>query len=677
MILVPLSPVRSQGAARADGPRAMGAWLVAHLMLVGTLLGGVALAAGWLLTPDHPVAAASSVALCYLTCSPYAVRASLESLRAVRIDANVMMVLGAAVCAFMGETAEGGVLLFLFALAGALEKMATGRAERAIEDLGRRFPTEAIVERHGQRLTVKLAEVLEGDRLIVRPGDRVACDGIVREGESHVDESAITGEFMPNAKRPGDSVYAGSLNGDSALAVQVTRPAAESTLARVSALVSAARAEKTPLETTIERVGRWYGPAVLGFAALVMIMAATAYHEPLSRALYRAITVMIVASPCALMISTPVPTLCAIANAARHGIITRGGRNFEKLAAAHTLFVDKTGTLTTGQIRIAAVRGVNGVPIEQIVAVAAGLERDSTHPLASAVLAHARAHGIAPADVADLKHHAGRGVTGTTHGRPWRMGRPEWAAEAAGDEHRAALLHAAAEEAQAGRTAVVLAGDGGGVLSFEDSMRSGVAEFVSELRELGMNRVELLTGDRRGVAQAVARQAGLDACHAELLPEDKLAHVSRAVRERPGVVMVGDGVNDAPALARADVGVGMGGIGSHTALESSDFVLLNDRVELLSGLLRLARAAHRITRQNIVFALTVIACLACWAAVAQHPRLALGVVGHEGSTVLVALNGLRVLSGRVFGAQAAPPAAKQGWEKHGEPASATRVESPA
>ncbi len=630
--------------------------IVRHHILVAAAVGGVALIVAW--WAEHvdvrPRLSLAAMSVTLVTCGAYAVARAWESLRQRDIGIHFMMLVGAVLAVFVGHPIEGALLLFLFVLSTALEDLATGRAERAVQFLGTQFPAEALVERDGRRVVLPLPQVRAGDRLIVRPGDRVACDGDVFEGVSHVDESMITGEFMPRSKSPGSPVYAGSLNGEAALHVRVTRPAAESTLAKVAELVQSARRQKTRLESLIDRIGRHYGPIVLCAALVMTLVARYGYGEVWTAAVYRAIAMLIVASPCALVLATPVPILAAIATAARSGIVAKGGVYFERLATAQRMFFDKTGTLTTGRPRLARVASLDGTDASAVLRLAAELERDGTHPLAEAIregcdhangYAAQRASKDAREAAADIRIRAGMGVTARMGDREIRLGRCEWAAEVLNESQRAALGALLGDEASNGRTTVLLAAaERSGLLWFDDTERPGAASCIPGLRRAGIRRIELLTGDRRAVGRAMAERFGLDDEHSELLPADKLARIDEAVRSGEGVVMVGDGVNDAPALARADVGIAMGGIGSHTALDAADFVLLHDRVDALPGLVRLARAARRVMLQNVTFALAVIVMLAAWVALAERPILSLSVVGHEGSTLLVVLNGLRVLS---------------------------------
>lgn len=652
-----LRPARSAApTSRWLSSQAVKHLIVRHHMLAAAAIGGIALIAAWWLERigSRPAASLAAMGVTFVTCGAYAMARAWESLRRRDIGIHFMMLVGAVLAVFVGHPIEGALLLFLFVLSTALEDLATGRAERAVQFLGTQFPAEALVDRDGERIVLPLPQIVTGDRLIVRPGDRVACDGEVIEGTSHVDESMITGEFMPRSKSPGSPVYAGSLNGEAALYVRVTRPASESTLAKVAELVQSARRQKTRLESLIDRVGRHYGPIVLCAALLMTLVARFGYGEAWSAAVYRAIAMLIVASPCALVLATPVPVLAAIATAARSGIVAKGGIYFERLATARRMFFDKTGTLTTGRPRLAQVASLNGDDATGVLRLAAELERDGTHPLAEAIRegrgqASGEGSGADAVDgadaISDIRIRPGLGVTARMHGSEIRLGRCEWAAESLSESQRVALGALLGDDAGNGRTTVLLAaGAQSGLLWFDDTERPGAAPCIQGLRAAGIRRIELLTGDRHAVGRALAERFELDAEHSQLLPADKLARIDEAVRSGEGVVMIGDGVNDAPALARADVGIAMGGIGSHTALDAADFVLLHDRVEALPGLVRLARATQRVMLQNVIFAMAVIVLLAAWVALAERPILSLSVVGHEGSTLLVVLNGLRVLS---------------------------------
>ncbi len=609
--------------------------------------------------------------------------AAFESLRQKKLDINLLMILGAVLAIPVQHAAEGALLLFLFTLSGALEHYAMQRTEAAIKALVKLFPKEAIVlDEQGQQRAVPLEQLAVGTRILVRPGDKVAADGVVVEGQSAVDESAITGEFLPREKMAGAQVFAGTLNSNGRLVVRVSKPAADTTLAHIIHLVGQAREEKAPVERLFDRVGTAYTIAVISGSIVACLVLAMLAGLSWKDAGYRAITLLIVASPCALIISTPVVILSAIASCARRGIVLKGGRHLESLAALRPMVFDKTGTLTTGQVQLAGIEYVSmtqgvhgevvgngteigiqdsfshGAPVgpsdgvgrlgaadgdHTLLRMAASLEANSTHPLAGAVMAAAHAAGITPWPVQNFQQEAGHGLRGTVNGQTVVMGSPGLLD---GVCHTAVIQRLNRRVAQAeahGETAVVLFHAGrAGLLRFRDTVRSESAATVKRLHELGIRPQVMLTGDNQAVAQAVTDELGLDGVHAELLPQDKLRIVTEMVREHHVVAMVGDGVNDAPALARATVGIAMGSIGSDAALEAADVVLLSNCIDRLPWLIQTARRARRVMRQNLTFALVVIGVLVI-CSLCGIVGLPLGVVGHEGSTLLVVGNGLRLL----------------------------------
>jgi Zn2+/Cd2+-exporting ATPase len=447
----------------------------------------------------------------------------------------------------------------------------------------------------------------------------------------------------------GSQVFAGTLNSNGRLVVRVGKPAADTTLAHIIHLVGQAREEKAPVERLFDRVGTAYTIAVISGSIIAFTIMATVPMLGLSwkDAGYRAITLLIVASPCALIISTPVVILSAIASCARRGIVLKGGRHLESLAAVRALVFDKTGTLTTGQVQLAGMEYVGGLEEANtdhtLLRVAASLEANSTHPLAGAVMAAAQAASVTAWPVQNFQQEAGHGLRGTVNGQTVVMGSPGLLD---GVCHTTVVQQLSQRVAQAeaqGETAVVLFHAGrAGLLRFRDTVRTDSAATVQRLHELGVRPQVMLTGDNKAVAQAVAGELGLDGVHAELLPEDKLRIVTQMVREHRVVAMVGDGVNDAPALARATVGIAMGSIGSDAALEAADVVLLSNCIDRLPWLIETARHARRVMRQNLTFAIAVIAVLVVCSLIGKV-GLPLGVVGHEGSTLLVVGNGLRLL----------------------------------
>jgi len=569
-----------------------------------------------------------------------------ESVREIKIDIDVLMLLGAGLAAVIGSPMEGALLLVLFALSGALESYALRRTQSAIVALRNLSPTDAVLLTDAGPRTVRLKEVARGQRVLVRPGDRVPLDGCVVEGRSAVDESAITGESVPREKAPGDDVYAGTVNTHGRLVVEVTRLANDTTLARVVELVTEARQQKAGVERLIDRIGPTYSVVVIALSIAAALLLPFVLGLSWTESIRRGIALLIVGSPCALIIATPVAYLSGIAGAARRGVLIKGGRYLEALARTAVMVFDKTGTLTTGQVRLVEVVPHAGLDGDEALRVAAAVESSSTHPLARAVVTAVEERQLTPYASDDFRSIPGEGLSARVNGRQVWIGRPGLATGRIEGEARDWCAATVERVRTEGRTAaVMLIDDDPSVLVFQDTLRDQAAECVAALRRQGIGRIEMLTGDHDLVAAAIARQVGLDGFEAELMPEDKLT-AGRRLRERYGhIVMVGDGVNDAPALVDADVGIAVGSVGADVALDAADIVLMGDRIEQVAWLHRQARRTAAIVRQNLTLAIGVIAVLGIFALFAGVP-LPLAVIGHEGSTVLVALNALRLLRDR-------------------------------
>jgi len=602
-----------------------------------------------------------------------------ESVQRPKIDIDVLMLLGAVLAAVIGSPMEGALLLVLFALSGALETYALQRTESAIVGLRKLSPSSAMLLTEAGPQQVSLQEVGLGQRVLIRPGDRVPLDGRVVEGASAVDESAITGESVPRDKAPGDPVFAGTVNTSGRLIVEVTKLAGDTTLARIVKLVTEARHRKAHTERMIDRFGPPYSVGIILFSVAVGLLLPLLLGMTWTEGIRRAIAVLIVGSPCALIIATPVAYLSAIAGAARAGVLIKGGVHLETLARTGIMVFDKTGTLTTGRVRLVDVVPVedagfrvqgsgagtrslhrhlkpsepgrvapepipdSGFSVQEALKLAGAIEGSSTHPLAVAVMSALEQRGLTPYQATDFSSTPGQGLSGRVNGHEVWIGRPDLAAQRLPQPRAEECLHRVDEARRAGRTAAVMLADGKpALLIYEDTLRDGAADCVAALRSQGVRRLEMLTGDHEHVAAALAGRLGLDGFSAELLPDQKLA-VARRMREQYGwVVMAGDGVNDAPALVEADVGIAIGSIGADVALEAADVVLMGDRIEQIAWLHRHARRTASIVRQNLSLAIAVIVVLG-GLALATHLPLPLAVVGHEGSTVLVALNALRLL----------------------------------
>ncbi|MFV2017972.1 heavy metal translocating P-type ATPase [Micromonospora sp. LOL_023] len=571
----------------------------------------------------------------------------LRALRERTLDVDLLMVVAAIGAAAVGQIFDGALLIVIFATSGALEALATRRTADAVHSLLDLAPPQAtrIVDDVEQR--VDTASLRIGDVILIRPGERIGADGQVVAGASEVDQATITGEPLPVDRRPGDGVYAGTLNGTGMLRVRVTTPAAETVVARIATMVEEAAATKAPTQLFIERIEQRYSVGVV-VATLALFGIPLAFGEDLTSALLRAMTFMIVASPCAVVLATMPPLLAAIATAGRHGVLVKSAGVIERLGRADLVAFDKTGTLTEGRPRIAAVHPVPADPSpvdgDRLLALAAAAELSSEHPIGVAVVAAARDRRLLLAAADEFTSLPGRGVTA-------RVGGPQGAVQVA-VASPAQLLSATDDEARrlvadvesAGQTAVVVAVDGvpAGVLALTDRLRPDAAAVTAALSELTGRSPVLLTGDNPRAAARLAGDVGIDQVRAGLLPQDKVAAVRELQAAGRQVLVVGDGVNDAPALATAHTSIAMGGVGADLALAAADTVIVRDDLATIPAVVALARRARRYVIANLVIAGTVIVVLATWDIVGHLP-LPLGVAGHEGSTVLVALNGIRLL----------------------------------
>jgi len=599
----------------------------------------------------------------YVTGGWFGIRAAAASLREGRLNIDFLMILAALGAAAIDRWHEGTTLLFLFSLSNTLQDYAMQRSRDAISGLLKLRPTQACVRRDGIESRVPIESLRAGDIMIVRPGEMLAADGVVRLGLSDLNEASITGESVPVEKGPGEPVFAGSINGEGALEVELTRAASDSTLARITQLVESAQSQKARTQRFLDTFESFYAVGVVMASALAIAVPVLLLRHPFADSFYRAMVLLVVASPCALVISTPASILSAIANGARRGVLFKGGAHLENLAETRVVAFDKTGTLTHGRLRVTDVvtaeRTAPGIDADGVLAAAAALESRSEHPISHAILSAARARGLRIPDLSDFKNLPGRGVHARADGFLLWIGGERMYREH-GESVPEDLLARKAELERQGKTVLVLhrelerrgsigthevSGGWLGLIAVADTVRDDAAACVRRLRELGVQRVIMLTGDNPDVAAEVARQTGVDEYLADLLPEEKVDAVRR-LRERYGaVLMVGDGVNDAPALAVANVGAAMGAAGSDVALETADLVLMSDDLGRIPYALELARRSRRIVWQNICFALAVIIVLIVSTFGFSLP-LPLGVVGHEGSTLLVVANGLRLLAFR-------------------------------
>ncbi len=579
----------------------------------------------------------------YLTGGYYGLIDSIRQLSERRIDVNLLMVLAALGAAYIGQPTEGATLLFLFSLSNTLQSFAMGRSRKAISKLLDLRPQVAKVRRGDEWVNVPVEELALNDLVLVHPGERLPIDGKVVTGTSGVDQSTITGESMPVLKKPGDAVFASTVNGNGALEIRVTRLAQDTTLARIVQLVEVAQAQKAKTHRALDRFEQGYAIFVLAAAALLGILPTLLFNQGFSEAFYRAMVWLVVASPCALVISVPASILSAIASGARHGVLFKGGAHLETTAFVQVIAFDKTGTLTTGEPGVTTLFGYGGTSEQDLLRLAAAAEVGSEHHLAEAILKAAKERELELPAASGFQAITGQGVQAQVEGQPVLLGNFSLFRER-GLSVPADLLAEADKDEYAAKTIIfVRAGQAWlGFLGIEDTIRPDAHSIVGALKQVGIRRVVMLTGDSEKVAASVAAQTGVDEYHANLLPQDKV-RVLKELREKYGTVaMIGDGVNDAPALAAADLGIAMGGAGTDVALETADVVLMADNLSNLPFTIGLARRARSVVWQNITFAMAVIVTLIISTFAADLP-LPLGVVGHEGSTVVVVLNGLRLL----------------------------------
>jgi len=574
---------------------------------------------------------------------PSAIKALRSLLQERKLDVDLLMVVAALGAASVGQAGDGAILLFLFSLSNALQSWAMNRTRRAIEALIALHPEGANVLLDGNEQWKPLDALSPGDILLVRPGERFAADGVVVEGYTDVDESALTGESVPIDKKPGDLVKSGTLNGHGVVRVRVERPASESTLAKLIKLVESAQASKSRTERFAERFEGPYTIAVLLSAPLVFVVAHFVFGLEVAQAWYRAMTFLVVASPCAVVIAIPAAVLSAMAAGARAGTLFKSGATLEALAKARIFVFDKTGTLTEGRMKLVQVEVLQGSEAEA-KALAASIERYSEHPVAQAI---AQSWDGPTLEVGEIRAVRGHGVVGTL-----ADGAQVWVGNRKLLEKLGVTLEPQVERQlrameQRGLTTAVLGTNHHPIalLGVADTLRAEAAQAIAKLQQQGA-RVIMLTGDRKAVAERIAAQVGISEVYAELLPEDKLERI-RQLRQEGVVVMVGDGLNDAPALNAADVGVSMAA-GSDVSLESADLVLMKNDLNRLAGAQQLAQATARTVYFNLGFALGVIVVVGAFALAGKVP-LPLGVLAHEGGTVFVVLVGLRLLAHRVGG----------------------------
>lgn len=616
--------------------------------ILGTLVAGLSFTLGFIgekFLQFSEFVALAFYLLAYVAGGYDVVRNALPALFRGKFDIDLLMIAAAAGAAFLGEWAEGAFLLFLFSLSHAGENYAMDRARNAVGFLGELMPRMAFVKRGVRLEEVPVEQITVGEVVIVKPGERVPVDGVIMAGESSIDQSAITGESVPVNAKIGDSVFAGTINQGDALDVKMTRLACDNTLARVMKLVAEAQEQKSATQRFTDTFAKRFVPLVLLGTLLVIIVLPLGYGWDWKEAFYRGMLLLVAASPCALVIGTPAAVIAGIAQAARRGVLIKGGVHLENLGRLHTIALDKTGTLTTGHFVITQIVGLAGYSEEQILRIAAAVEEQSSHPIAKAIVRTARERAINFPSASEIKNLAGKGIEAIVEDSEVMVGAIRAFDGDPAAEKGQPLRELVTKLEAAGQTTVIIrqSGQSIGVIALADEPRAFVKEVMQRLKRMGISQLIMLTGDNGSVARRVADQIGLTEIRAELLPENKLTMVREMERDYGRIAMVGDGVNDAPALAAATVGIAMGDGGTAVALEAADVVLMGDDLGKLSFAIGLSRASSKIIHQNLFIALFVIAMLLLASGFGLIP-LSLAIILHEGSTIVVVLNALRLLA---------------------------------
>ncbi|AWP25718.1 heavy metal translocating P-type ATPase [Paenibacillus sp. Cedars] len=646
-------------------PRQPGKWdlrsLLSNSEVVAALGSGMLMLVAWLTSQWSEPLSVVLYVISYAVGGWVKAKEGVETLLKERdLDVNLLMIAAAMGAAAIGYWNEGAMLIFIFALSGALESYTMERSRKDISSLMELQPETALRIEKGEMVSVSIGKLEIGDMILVKPGELIPADGKIYRGSSSVNQASITGESVPVDKVVGDEVFTGTLNGEGVLYIEVTQSAESTLFAKIIRLVEEAENEVPESQRFIKRFESIYARIVVMATVALIVLATPVLGWDWDTTFYKAMVFLVVASPCALVSSIMPAMLSAISNRARKGVLFKGGAHIENMARTAVVAFDKTGTLTLGTPEVTDFIAGEGWDRQELLGISASIERMSKHPLALAIVQSAEKEGALLQQVENGQSITGWGMQADVDGVTWKIGKSDILDEVAGnaqeitgsieqdslsesEENRQHWLSIRSTLESEGKTvSVILRGDSiAGMIALQDAVRPQAAMAVKQLQQLGI-KVAMLTGDRKATAQVIAKQSGVDMVFSDLLPEDKVTHI-KELRARYGhVVMVGDGVNDAPALATATVGIGMGVSGSGTALEVADAVLMNDNIDEIAGTVKVARRVQRIVKQNMIFAITVILTLIT-ANFIEGVALPLGVIGHEGSTILVILNGLRLL----------------------------------
>lgn len=617
-----------------------------HYELIFALVSGLFIFIGWL--SAHYLVSIVSVVFYILAfvIGGYAkAKEGIEATIAEKdLNVEMLMIIAAIGSAIIGYWAEGAILIFIFSLSGALETYTMSKSQKEISSLLSLQPEEALRINNGREEKVPVEYLQIGDRILVKPGERIAADGVIVRGETHIDESAITGESEPRRKYNGEEVFAGTVNLRGSIEVEITKSSDQTMFQKIIRLVQSAQSEKSPSQLFIEKFEGTYVKVVLLVVALMMFIPHYALGWGWNETFYRAMILLVVASPCALVASITPAALSAISNGARHGILFKGSVHLEQLASLQAIAFDKTGTLTKGKPMVTDVYVNDGINEHDLLLIAASIENHSTHPLAASIINYAKQQLndldlLQPEHVEDV---AGFGLKGILDGHAYKIGKTDFIGENARRFHP----HTVSQLSKQGKTIVYISDEAGvlGIIALKDIIREETVSSIRELNRMGIKTI-MLTGDNEQTAQVIAGESGISEYYASCLPETKVETV-KVLKENKykTVAMVGDGINDAPALATASVGIAMGE-GTDVALETADVVLMKNDLSRLAQAIRISKRFNTIVKQNVIFSLSVITLLIC-SNFFQILDLPFGVIGHEGSTILVILNGLRLLQGK-------------------------------
>ncbi len=619
------------------------AWLNAEM--IAALLSGVLIVTAWFLgRSDYPtVSAILFISAFVIGGYAKAKEGITETIEDRQLNVEILMILAAIGSAAIGYWTEGAVLIFIFAVSGALESYTTEKSSKEISSLMDLKPETAVrLATDGSATTVGVEELSVGDRVLIKPGERIPIDGVILSGNGSVDESAISGESLPLEKAPGDELFAGTINMSGALTAEVAKPSTDTLFQKIIELVQTAQSEKSPSQQFIERFEGSYVKIVLAVVALMMFLPHYLVGWDWTTTIYRAMVLLVVASPCALVASIMPATLSAISNGAKKGVLFKGGSHLENISSMKVMVFDKTGTLTLGKPVVTDFIVREGLDRKETLALLGSVESLSTHPLALAIQAYAAGQDAGSAEGVEIRDIPGSGLEAEWQGRKFKVGKPGFVGK---EEAHAFADGALGQLSNEGKTVIFMRDETGilALAAMKDTLRPEAAEAIRNLKTLGMRTV-MLTGDNEQTARAIAREAGVDEFKAECLPETKVARLKELEKEYGPVGMIGDGINDAPALATASTGIAMGD-GTGVALETADVVLMRNDLLRIPYAFRLSGRMNRIVRQNIILSVAVISVLIL-SNFLQAISLPLGVIGHEGSTILVILNGLRLLKDR-------------------------------